>query len=132
MKERLKAIRIKLGLSQADFARSLGVNQRTISVWERGEIIPESRVLAICKEFNVRREWLETGEGEMFEPVSDSSVVSFADQIVAMYSTLPPDLQEVWRDAAQKIIDAGNDPTRAAQDAEKVINQALAARRAVG
>ena len=108
MKERLKAIRIKLGLSQADFARSLGVNQRTISVWERGEIIPESRVLAICKEFNVRREWLETGEGEMFEPAPPPPTLDREAQrqfIIQLFESLPPDKQRLVLDCLHDLFD---------------------------
>ena len=35
-KEEIKAIRSSLGLSQAEFAESLGVNQTAVSHWENG------------------------------------------------------------------------------------------------
>lgn len=83
-------------------------------------------IASMCKAFNVNREWLETGVGEMFE--TPACPASFEDQVVAMYLTLPEDLQAVWRAAAEKIIAAGNDPEKAARDAEAAILAAVEAR----
>ena len=126
MKERLKKLRKLLGLSQAKIADHLGVSQSAVANWEVGSNVPESARLALCREFNVRREWLETGVGEMFE--APACPASFEDQVVAMYLTLPEDLQAVWRAAAEKIIAAGNDPEKAARDAEAAILAAVEAR----
>lgn len=38
--ERVQAIRYRLGLTQADFARRLGVHLRTVQGWESGESTP--------------------------------------------------------------------------------------------
>jgi transcriptional regulator with XRE-family HTH domain len=46
-KSTLHAIRVTKGLSQADCAGRLGVNQATISKWEKGRV-PAERVLALC------------------------------------------------------------------------------------
>ena len=35
---RIRAIRQRLGLTQAEFGDRLGVRQDTVSLWERGEI----------------------------------------------------------------------------------------------
>ncbi len=69
MNERIKELRLKLKLSQEEFGDKLGITKASISRIEKAQVkITESNILAICREFNVRREWLETGEGEMFEP----------------------------------------------------------------
>ncbi|MCC6381624.1 MAG: helix-turn-helix domain-containing protein [Dehalococcoidia bacterium] len=50
---RVAALRRRLGLSQGDFARLLGVRQQTVSEWETGRYRPRgasARVLAICEE----------------------------------------------------------------------------------
>lgn len=47
------ALRRHLGLSQAEFARQLGVRQQTVSEWETGRYLPRgasSRVLAMVAE----------------------------------------------------------------------------------
>ncbi len=43
----VKAVRRKVGLSQADFARRFGFSQRTVQDWEQGHRMPSgpSRVL---------------------------------------------------------------------------------------
>lgn len=123
---KLLELRKALGLTLAKFAERIGTTAAAISNWEHGEKIPDVRVYQICKEFNVNREWLETGVGEMFE--APACPASFEDQVVAMYLTLPEDLQAVWRAAAEKIIAAGNDPEKAARDAEAAILAAVEAR----
>lgn len=42
----VKAIRTKLGLSQADFADRYGFSRRTIQEWEQGRALPDSAVRA--------------------------------------------------------------------------------------
>ncbi|MBR2005608.1 MAG: helix-turn-helix transcriptional regulator [Thermoguttaceae bacterium] len=74
---RIKILRKHLGLSQNEFAQRLGIKHGVVSVWERSNNIPLGRILLIANEFNVRREWLETGEGEMFatpEPTTQAPV----------------------------------------------------------
>lgn len=68
---RLKELRKRLGLKQREVAERLGVDVGLVGSWEIGRPIPKVRKYQICKEYNVRREWLETGEGEMFEPEKD-------------------------------------------------------------
>lgn len=50
---RIAALRSILGLSQAAFARALGVRQQTVSEWETGRYAPRgasARMLAILAE----------------------------------------------------------------------------------
>lgn len=124
IKDRIRQLRKTLNLTQAEFSKALGAKPSLVGVWEIGaQAIPETRIYQICKEFHVNREWLETGAGEMFETESES--ISFADQIAAMYVSLPDVLKQVWREAAQKIIEAGDDQEKAAKDATEVIKQLL-------
>ncbi len=71
MEERIKELRISLGLNQAQFADRLGVGRSTIGNYESGSRVPLDTVItSICREFHVNRVWLETGEGEMFQQIS--------------------------------------------------------------
>lgn len=79
MNERIKEVRLALGLSQDDFAKRLGFTRGVITNIElrRAEIKPRLLDL-ICREFNVNPYWLETGSGEMFNAVDDvEKAVSF-------------------------------------------------------
>lgn len=67
MNERLKELRIRLKLSQADFGEKLFLSQNQVSLIEKGKRnLTDRSVNAICREFDVNEEWLRTGEGEMF------------------------------------------------------------------
>lgn len=68
MKERIRELRKTLNLTQLKFGESLGFGKTTINGWEGNNAIPENAIIAICRTYNVRREWLETGEGDIFEP----------------------------------------------------------------
>lgn len=65
--ERFKQLRYELGKSQTEFGAGIGVSRSVINNIERGVTEPSDVFLNhLCVVYNVNREWLETGEGEMF------------------------------------------------------------------
>ena len=73
MQERVKALRKRLGLTQAVFGERIGVKANTITGYESGTRAPSDAIIsAICREFGVRREWLAHGDGEMLVPPAPS------------------------------------------------------------
>lgn len=76
MGERIRKIRESLGangkkISQAEFAKNIGIGATAIGNLEAGIRNPSDRtILDICREFHVNETWLRTGEGEMFIPMS--------------------------------------------------------------
>lgn len=70
--ERIKLLRSELSkngdkMTLEKFGEKLGVGKTAISKIEKGErALTDQMAKAICREFNVREEWLRTGEGEMF------------------------------------------------------------------
>lgn len=67
MNERVKQIRQALNLNQSDFASRIGIGQAGLSAIEKGiRSLTERNIQLICTEFNIREEWLRTGNGEMF------------------------------------------------------------------
>lgn len=80
---RIKKLRKALDLTQTEFANRIGSVQNTVTGYESGRRNPSAPVIAlICKEFNVREEWLRQGEGEMFRP-SPSDVL---DEMAQKYN----------------------------------------------
>lgn len=66
--DRIRYVRQHYKLSQTEFAKKIGTTQGMITMLERGTRIPNERqVLLICSVYNIRREWLEDGTGEMQE-----------------------------------------------------------------
>lgn len=49
-KENLKSLRTANGLTQAQLAEKLSVNQRTVSAWEKGVCEPSFAVLTMISE----------------------------------------------------------------------------------
>lgn len=79
LKDRIRTLRRDLGLTQVEFSKRIFMSSDAVSMMERGVTVPTSRTISlICSEFNVRREWLETGEGEMYDLPLDEETVMFA------------------------------------------------------
>lgn len=77
--ERVKKLRKALDYTLDKFGGKLGVQKSAISKIEKGENnLTEQMLLSICREFNVNEEWLRTGSGEMFVPLSRDDEIAFA------------------------------------------------------
>ncbi|MFQ7563659.1 MAG: helix-turn-helix domain-containing protein [Blautia sp.] len=73
MKDRIKLLRKELKLNQTDFGERIGVKQASVAGYEAGIRTPLDAVItSICREFNVSEDWLRTGNGEMFLPMTRS------------------------------------------------------------
>lgn len=77
--ERISKIIGSVGITKTEFAERLNVTQPYISKLSNGGSIPSDRtILDICREFSVSEDWLRTGEGEMFTPITrDEQIASF-------------------------------------------------------
>ncbi len=85
--ERIKLLRKEfLQLTLEEFGGRLGLGKSSISDIETGrrKLTPQTR-LSICREFNVREEWIRDGEGTAFHvPDSREAEVSdFVDRALA-------------------------------------------------
>lgn len=69
MQERLKEIRKLLNLNQSEFAEKLNLSRGQIACYETGRRSVSIRTINdICREFDINKEWLMTGEGEIYKP----------------------------------------------------------------
>ena len=108
MKERIKKIRRELNLTQQEFAERIGIKRNTIANYETGRNDPVDSVISlICREFNVREEWLRTGEGEMFKPKPSDildqlaykyKLFNFDYVMIEKFLAMPPDLRRAIYD----------------------------------
>ena len=83
LKDRLKDVRKNNpnGKTQDSFAEFLGISKQNVSSYEMGRRSPsEAVIILICEKCNVNEDWLRSGTGEMFAPISKS------DQIADMMS----------------------------------------------
>lgn len=64
---RVKKVRLRKGISQEQFGEIIGIKKAAVSKIENGEnSLSKGNLLAICRQFNVNKEWLINGNGEMF------------------------------------------------------------------
>ena len=65
--QRIKEVRLTLGLSQAKFAKAISISNGYIAGIELGNRNVNDRLIKLISvTFNVRENWLKTGEGNMF------------------------------------------------------------------
>ena len=77
MKDRIKAIRKSLKLSQTEFGKQIGVTIGVIRNLEDGVTQLRSPQFELfCKVYNVNPDWLLSGIGEMFLPHNDNTLSS--------------------------------------------------------
>lgn len=77
--DRIKAIRKDQTETQERFGVRIGLKRNSVAQIELGINRPSDVVIkAICREYGVRREWLLTGEGDMYPPEPDSDLERIA------------------------------------------------------
>ena len=83
MNERIKELRKTLGLTLDKFGERIGVSRSAMGNIENGvRGVTDQMFKSICREFNVREEWLRTGEEPMFIPISrDEEIAAFVNSI---------------------------------------------------
>ena len=103
MKERIRALRKALGLSQKDFAQQLGMKSTTLSMIEVGDnVLTEKNIKLVCMTFNVNENWLRTGKGEMF------AASPYEKEFFDIYNSLPSDIQKALLRLAKDLLAAQN------------------------
>ena len=121
MKERIVTLRKALGLTQQEFGDRIGVKRGTVSNYELGRNIPTETVLQmLCRVYGVRRQWLDSGDGEMFEERSRSDKIkdiseeylrdesdSFRLRLLSVIAGLSEDQLAVLAEIAERIVGQG-------------------------
>jgi transcriptional regulator with XRE-family HTH domain len=89
---RIKAVRKALGLSQRTFCKGIFLSHSFYAQIESGTRKPNERVYElISNKYNVNKEWLLTGKGEMFSgPAPDVEL----EQLIEIYKELDPLFRE--------------------------------------
>lgn len=86
MIERLKEVRRALKMTQHEFSEALGFSRSYISQLEAnmyGDQLSKRIIAMLSNMYNVNAHWLETGEGDMFNPLSSEETIAkfFGDVI---------------------------------------------------
>ena len=93
IKERIKEIRKTNKLSQKAFGELLGVSRDVITNIEYGRVEPKTLLINhICQVFNINKEWLINGTGDMY--IIPFDTVKQA-KIIAELNTSDPELTKL-------------------------------------
>ena len=112
MNERIKQLRKELGLTLDKFGEKIGVTKQTVSRIENGiNNVTDQMFKSICREFNVREEWLRNGEEPMFNGFPQTVLDELCEQydldtldkqIVDIYISLPKQLRDSVKEHIKK------------------------------
>lgn len=83
MNERIKQLRLELGLSQEEFGNRLGVGRGAITNIELNKVEPKPLFVSlICKTYGVRESWLRDGTGPMYTTMDE------ADELARIFAEI--------------------------------------------
>ena len=118
MNERIKAVRLALGISQEEFGKRLGVTRGAITNIELNKVEPKPLFVdLICREFNVNEDWLKNGAEPMFLQRSRNEELSaffgdllngepdFKHRLISVMSRLSVDQWQMLADMANMIVE---------------------------
>ena len=131
--DNIRALRELKNMSRREFGEALYVSQDVINNLERNRVSPtELMIKCICDTFHVNREWLETGEGEMFEPTTQQDetaklIESVSDSpamrsLLATWAQLSDENKAVFKRFAADYVD---DYNRSKAEADTARTEAL-------
>jgi repressor LexA len=89
---RIKEVRQAKGMTQRQFSHSLGIVQGFLSGIERGKKNPSDTLLiALCHLYEINRDWLYAGKGEMFSsvPLPNTLIQAFVTTRIPLLKKIP-------------------------------------------
>lgn len=112
---RIGALIEALGIKKVRFAERINIDQSYVTQLTSGKRNPSDRTISdICREFNVREEWLRTGTGEMFLDFTEDEFAKaaatlsndvFVRSLIVEYWKLDDDSKKLFRDFIHRLSD---------------------------
>lgn len=81
---RIKELRKKLNLTQAEFGEKIGLKPTAIGQMENGSRnVTERTIILLCEKYNVDELWLRTGEGDMnSSPPPEDEIMAAVNEVL--------------------------------------------------
>ena len=110
--QRIKQVRQALNLSQAKFAKAISISNGYIAGIElENRNVNDRLIKLICITFNVRENWLRTGEGDMFEEQPNQ----LSELASSTFKELKPEYQEYILKQIDQLLDVQRAEAKKAQ-----------------
>jgi transcriptional regulator with XRE-family HTH domain len=105
--ERIKQVRKTLNITQRNFCKQISVSQSSLGEIETGVRNVNDRIMQlICSQFNVNKNWIKTGNGEMFDNKKPDIKL---ENLIRIYEQLGEPLQDYLLKQSELILDLHND-----------------------
>lgn len=110
MNNRVREVRQQAGLSMRSFGDRLGVSSAAVSKIETGINVPsEQTIRAICSEFNINRDWLVDGIGDMkvTQPLLPEIIHNLRKypRVLDILSVMQPEEWEALNAVLQRVVE---------------------------
>lgn len=106
MKDRIKALRERLGKSQDEFGKDIGLTRNYISLIENGQRnLSDQSIKVLCSLYDVNEKWLRTGNGEMFIPKTKNEQIN--EMLIDVLKCEDSDFKKRLITALSKLDDTG-------------------------
>ena len=102
-------------MKKVRFAERINIDQSYVTQLTSGKRNPSDRTISdICREFNVREEWLRNGSGEMFLDFTEDEFAkaaamlsndAFVRSLIVEYWKLDDDSKKLFRDFIHRLSD---------------------------
>jgi len=100
--ERIKQVRTVLDVSQREFSRQIFISQSSYGEIETGVRNVNERVIQlICSQYNVNKEWLKNGNGEIFNIEKPDIRL---EHLIEIYKKLDTSLQNYLVDQSELLL----------------------------
>ena len=108
--ERIKQVRAELKISQREFSKRIFFSQTTFREIETGVRKVNDRIIQlISTEFNVNKDWIKTGNGEMFNTEKPDIKL---EHLIEIYKQLDKPLQNYLLDQSESLLKLHNEITK--------------------
>jgi len=117
VRERIKKVRLALNISQHDFAKRIYISQTLLGDIELGNRnVNERTIQLISTEFNVNKDWLLTGNGEMFSaPPVDLQL----ENLLEIFNQLDKGLRDYLLDQSKGLLKIQKEKTGKLKNRER-------------
>jgi transcriptional regulator with XRE-family HTH domain len=103
MSKRIVELREKLGLTQVQFAKKIGVSSQLINMIEAGKSsLTEPNIRLIIFTFGVNEEWFREGKGEIL--IDEAFYTEYERYLLDLFRQLSPRARKFLIEYAEKLL----------------------------
>jgi transcriptional regulator with XRE-family HTH domain len=107
--QRIKQVRSVLQISQIEFSKKIFIGQSSLGEIETGTRNVNDRIIQlICSQFNVNKDWLKNGKGNMFDIEKPDIKL---EHLIEIYKQLDKPLQNYLLEQSESLLKLHNENT---------------------